>query len=101
MSYREQKSAALPEYLADAITFHRVLGDAPSVFADSQQITAGFGVTSILHPLDANEHTLFQSCSTTKTCAATLVRLIEADTLELDMPAVERLETGRCVRRVR
>jgi CubicO group peptidase (beta-lactamase class C family) len=101
MSYREQKFAALPEYLADAMTRHRVLGAAPSVFADRRQITAGFGATSILHPFDANEHTLFQNCSTTKTCAATLARLIEADKLELDVPAVERLETGRCVRRVR
>ncbi len=87
MSEAEQKFAALREVVPDAMKRHRVPGVAIGIFADGREFTAGFGVTNIRHPLEVNEHTLFQIGSTTKTYTATLaMRLVEAGKLDLDAP---------------
>jgi CubicO group peptidase (beta-lactamase class C family) len=87
MSDAEQKFAALREIVPDAMERHRVPGVAIGIFADGREFTAGFGVTNIRHPLEVNEHTLFQIGSTTKTFTATLaMRLVEAGKLDLDAP---------------
>jgi len=53
---------------------------------ETEQI-AGFGVTSVEHPLPVNAETLFQIGSITKTFVGTAVmRLVEQGTLDLDAP---------------
>jgi len=48
---------------------------------------AGFGVTSVEHPLPVDGDTLFQIASVTKTMTATVVmRLVERGALDLDAP---------------
>jgi CubicO group peptidase (beta-lactamase class C family) len=87
MADAEQKFAALRELVPAAMKRHRVPGVAVGIFADGREFTAGFGVTNIRHPLEVNEHTLFQIGSTTKTFTATLaMRLVEAGSLDLDAP---------------
>lgn len=62
-----------------------VPGAAVGVLHEGQAYTAGFGVTSVEHPLPATEETLFQIGSTSKTFTATaLMQLVEQGAAELD-----------------
>ena len=64
-----------------------VPGVAVGIFYENKEHIAGFGVTSIEHPLPVTEDTLFQIGSNTKTYTATaIMRLVEMGKLELDAP---------------
>lgn len=64
-----------------------VIGAVVGVFHDGKEYVAGFGVTSVEHPLPVTEDTLFQIGSITKTYTATaLMRLVEMGRLEVDAP---------------
>jgi CubicO group peptidase (beta-lactamase class C family) len=66
---------------------HVVPGVALGVLSDGDTRTAGFGVTSVEHPLEVTPRTLFQIGSITKTLTATLaMRLVEDGALDLDAP---------------
>lgn len=63
----------------------RVPGLALGVYHQDEMMTAGFGVTSVNHPLPVTDETLFQIGSVTKTFVGTaIMRLIEMDKLSLD-----------------
>jgi CubicO group peptidase (beta-lactamase class C family) len=63
----------------------QVPGVAVGVIADGKEYTAGFGVTSLDHPLPVDANTLFQIGSTGKTYTATaIMRLVEQGKLDLD-----------------
>jgi CubicO group peptidase (beta-lactamase class C family) len=65
-----------------------VPGVAIGVLYDGQEYTAGFGDTSVEYPMPVSAQTLFQIGSITKTItAATVMRLVEVGTLDLDTPA--------------
>jgi CubicO group peptidase (beta-lactamase class C family) len=65
----------------------RVPGVAVGVHLNGEDFTAGYGVTSVDHPLAVNPGTLFLVGSTTKTVTATaLMRLVETQRLQLDAP---------------
>jgi CubicO group peptidase (beta-lactamase class C family) len=62
-----------------------VPGVAVGVLNEGQVATAGFGVTSVEHPLEVTEETLFQIGSITKPFTATaIMRLVERGDLDLD-----------------
>ncbi len=64
-----------------------VPGVALGVLVDGEVETAALGVTSVENPLDVTEDTLFQIGSITKTfVASALMRLVEADKIDLDEP---------------
>jgi CubicO group peptidase (beta-lactamase class C family) len=64
-----------------------VPGVAIGVLTGDETRTAGFGVTSVDHPLEVTAQTLFQIGSITKTFTGTVaMRLVEDGTLELDVP---------------
>jgi CubicO group peptidase (beta-lactamase class C family) len=64
-----------------------VPGVAVGVLHGDEEYIAGFGVTSVEHPLPVTEDTLFQIGSITKTFTATaLFRLVELGKLALDVP---------------
>jgi CubicO group peptidase (beta-lactamase class C family) len=64
-----------------------VPGVAIGIANGDTQHTAGFGVTSIEHPLAVDADTLFQIGSTTKTVTGTAaMRLVEQGKLDLDTP---------------
>ena len=87
MPTADEKFAAVCRIVPEAMKRHRVPGVAIGIFSDGREFTAGFGVTNVRHPLQVDEHTLFQIGSTTKTFTATLVmRLVEAGELDLDTP---------------
>lgn len=64
-----------------------VPGAAVGVWYGGVERTAGFGVTSVEHPLEVTPQTLFQIGSITKTFTGTLaLRLVEDGVLDLDVP---------------
>jgi CubicO group peptidase (beta-lactamase class C family) len=64
-----------------------VPGVAIGIADSDSEHTAGFGVTSIEHPLAVDADTLFQIGSTTKTVTGTAaMRLVEQGKLDLDTP---------------
>ena len=73
--------------VTDAMQQYHVPGVAVGVQHEGHEHTAGFGVTTVKHPLQVDGDTLFQIGSTTKTFTATLVmRLVEMGKLELNAP---------------
>ena len=65
----------------------RVPGVALGLLHRGSQHVAGFGVTSLDHPLEVDGDTLFQTGSITKTFTATAaMRLVESGGLDLDAP---------------
>src|SRR5262245_25415600 len=77
----------LCDYTIEAMEKSGVPGVAVGVLRDGKPMTAGFGVTSVNHPLPVTSDTLFQIGSTTKTITATAAMcLVEAGKLELDTP---------------
>ncbi len=72
--------------IQDMAHFH-IPGVALGVLFGDETFTASFGVTSLDHPLDVDEDTLFQIGSITKTITALAVmRLVEQGQLDLDAP---------------
>lgn len=64
-----------------------VPGVAVGILHQGEELTAGFGVTNVNHPLSVDADTLFQIGSTTKTVTATVaMQLVEAGKLDLDTP---------------
>ncbi|WP_146237376.1 serine hydrolase domain-containing protein [Deinococcus yavapaiensis] len=71
----------------DLMTEHRVPGLALGLLRDDRPHVLCLGVTSVEHPLQVDEHTLFQIGSLTKTFTATaILRLVEQGRLDLDTP---------------
>lgn len=78
---------ALHDVVREARERHRVPGVAVGILCAGAEHTAGFGVTSVEHPLAVDPDTLLQIGSITKTFTATAVmRLVEAGRLDLDRP---------------
>ena len=73
-----------------------VPGASIGVEHDGAEDAAGFGVTSIEHPLEVDAETLFQIGSITKTVTGTLaLQLVEKGELDLDAPLRSYLPTLR------
>ncbi len=92
---------ALCDQTQDAMQRFHVPGVALGVQLGDDEFTAGFGVTSVEHPLPVTADTLFQIGSTTKTFTATLaMRLVEGKggvtlLLQLDAPVRKYLPDFR------
>ncbi len=77
----------LGEQVIEAMQRVQVPGVAVGVLHNGQEHVAGFGVTSVEHPLPVNADTLFQIGSITKTFVGTAaMRLVEMGKLGLDVP---------------
>ena len=65
----------------------RVPGAALGIWHKGREYTAGFGVTSVEHPLPVTPDTLFQVGSISKTFTASLLmKLVEQGLVDLDAP---------------
>jgi CubicO group peptidase (beta-lactamase class C family) len=81
------KFATFCEATEAARTEFKVPGVAVGILVEGEELTAGFGVTNVNHPLPVDADTLFQIGSTTKTLTATVaMQFVEAGKLELDRP---------------
>lgn len=80
-------SQELEERVRETAARFRVPGVAVGVVHDGREQTAGFGITSVEHPLPVTPDTLFQIGSITKTLTGTaIMRLVDQDRLALDEP---------------
>ena len=78
---------ALDTLVRGAMERYHVPGVAIGMLRAGDIEVAGFGVTSVEHPLKVDGDTLFQIASVTKTMTATVVmRLVERGALDLDAP---------------
>jgi CubicO group peptidase (beta-lactamase class C family) len=77
----------LAAVVADAMQGHRVPGVAVGVYAGGVEHLAGYGITSVAHPLAVDADTLFQIGSISKTVTATAIqRLAQQGRLDLNAP---------------
>jgi CubicO group peptidase (beta-lactamase class C family) len=77
----------LDTLVRDAMERYHVPGVAIGMLRADAVEVAGFGVTSVEHPLPVDGDTLFQIASVTKTMTATVImRLVERGALDLDAP---------------
>ncbi len=82
----------LADVVLEAMQHFHVPGVVLGLWHDGAEHTAGFGVTSIEHPLPVTADTLAQIGSITKTFTGTLaMRLVEMGQLELDTPIKQYL----------
>jgi CubicO group peptidase (beta-lactamase class C family) len=82
-----QPLSQLRDLAAERMGEFDVPGVAIGVLADGKIETTGLGVTSIEHPLEVDDQTLFQIGSISKTFTGTAaMRLVERGALELDTP---------------
>jgi CubicO group peptidase (beta-lactamase class C family) len=78
---------ALHETIQASMERHAVPGVAVGIYDGGQELSEGFGVTSVENPLPVDPDTLFQIGSITKTVTATaIVVLAERGMLDLDEP---------------
>ena len=85
----EENWKRLSELVAGVMDRKGIPGVAVGILHGGETATAGFGVTSVDHPLPVTDETLFQIGSITKTFTATaIMRLVESG--ELDMDATVR-----------
>jgi CubicO group peptidase (beta-lactamase class C family) len=83
----DPKFKALCEQIVAAMRRIQVPGVAVGLVDGGAEHIAGFGVTSVDHPLPVDGDTLFQIGSTTKTVTGTAaMRLVEQGRLDLDAP---------------
>ncbi|HEV8639233.1 MAG TPA: serine hydrolase [Chloroflexota bacterium] len=83
----DARFAALGDALRAGMARYHVPGVALGVIDRGAEHVAGFGLTSVEHPLPVDGETLFQIASITKTLVATAVmRLVERGQLGLDQP---------------
>ena len=77
----------LSEAARESLERFGIPGASVGVYHEGDEEAAGFGVTSIEHPLEVDAETLFQIGSITKTVTGTLtLRLVEQGELDLDAP---------------
>jgi len=82
-----ESTRALAELVAAAMERHRVPGVAVGIWHAGEEYVAGFGVTSVEHPLPVDADTIFQIASISKTFTATaMMRLVERGLVDLDAP---------------
>jgi CubicO group peptidase (beta-lactamase class C family) len=75
----------LGEFVTQTMERKNVPGVSVGILHRGEAATAGFGVTSVAHPLVVTDETLFQIGSITKTFTGTaIMRLVETDKLDLD-----------------
>jgi CubicO group peptidase (beta-lactamase class C family) len=75
----------LGKFVTQTMERKNVPGVSVGILHQGEAATAGFGVTSVAHPLAVTDETLFQIGSITKTFTGTaIMRLVEMDKLDLD-----------------
>ncbi|MGH8732290.1 MAG: serine hydrolase domain-containing protein, partial [Burkholderiales bacterium] len=87
---------ALDTLVHGAMERYHVPGVAIGMLRSGDIDVAGFGVTSVEHPLKVDGDTLFQIASVTKTMTATVImRLVERGAVDLDAPVRKYISSFR------
>lgn len=84
---KESKFKKITQKIVAEMKRLRVPGVAIGIWHKGKEYTAGFGITSIEHPLPVTADTLFQTGSISKTFTGTLMMmLVEQGKVDLDAP---------------
>ena len=90
---KDKKFMALSQKIVSEMKRLDVPGAAIGIYHKGKEYTAGFGVTSIEHPLPVTPDTLFQTGSISKTFTGTLmIMLAEQGKVDLDAPVKKYLK---------
>ena len=83
----DSKFATISRFIRKEMKRLQVPGVALGIYHKRQEFTAGFGITSVEHPLPVTVDTLFQTGSISKTFTGTLIMmLVEQGKVDLDTP---------------
>src|SRR5215208_1953706 len=78
---------AIGRYIVKEMKRLHVPGVSIGIYHDGKEETAGFGITSVEHPLPVTADTLFQTGSISKTFTGTMImKLVEDGKVNLDAP---------------
>jgi len=84
---KDKKFKKLAQNIVSEMKRLSVPGAAIGIYHKGKEYTAGFGVTSVEHPLPVTPDTLFQAGSISKTFTGTmLMQLVEQGRVDLDAP---------------
>src|SRR5215208_6659297 len=87
---------AIGRYIVKEMKRLHVPGVSIGIYQDGKEETAGFGITSVEHPLPVTADTLFQTGSISKTFTGTvMMRLVEQGKVDLDMPVRKYIKDFR------
>ena len=83
----DSKFVTISRHIRKEMKRLKVPGVSIGIYHKGQQFTAGFGITSVEHPLPITADTLFQTGSISKTFTGTLMMmLVEQGKVDLDTP---------------
>lgn len=84
---KELKLEKIAQKIVSEMKRLRVPGVSIGIWHKGREYTAGFGITSVEHPLPVTADTLFQTGSISKTFTGTLImQLVEQGKIDLDAP---------------
>jgi len=86
-SIKDSKFSTIGKFIIKEMKRLKVPGVALGIYNNGEEFTAGFGFTSVEHPLPVTPDTLFQTGSISKTFTGTLImQLVERGKINLDAP---------------
>lgn len=95
-SNQDTKLSTLGRFIKKEMKRLHVPGVAIGIYHQGQEFAAGFGVTSVEHPLPVTADTLFQTGSISKTFTGTVImQLVEQGKIDLDAPVRKYIKDFR------
>src|SRR5512143_1035549 len=86
-STNDSNFSRIGKYIVKEMKRLQVPGVAIGIYHKGEEPAAGFGVTSVEHPLPVTVDTLFQTGSISKTFTGTVImQLVEQSKIDLDAP---------------
>src|SRR5829696_6269909 len=93
---KEPKFKKITQKIVSEMKRLRVPGVSIGIWHKGREYTAGFGITSVEHPLPVTADTLFQTGSISKTYTGTLLMmLVEQGKVKLDSPVRKYIKDFR------
>ena len=84
---KDSKFGTIGKFIVKEMKRLQVPGVAIGIYHKGEELAAGFGITSIEHPLPVTVDTLFQTGSISKTFTGTVImQLVEQGKIDLDAP---------------
>ena len=93
---KKSKFGTIGKFILKEMKRLQVPGVAIGIYHKADELAAGFGITSVEHPLPVTADTLFQTGSISKTFTGTLMMmLVEQGKVDLDVPVRKYLKDFR------
>jgi CubicO group peptidase (beta-lactamase class C family) len=93
---KDSKFSTIGRFIVKEMKRLKVPGVAIGIYNKGEELTAGFGITSVEHPLPVTVDTLFQTGSISKTFTGTaIMQLVERGKIDLDAPVRKYIKDFR------